>query len=131
MNQQNVKILIVDDDETLCNMYAERLKASQYQVETASNGRKGLEMAKDYLPDLILLDIMMPKMDGYEALKELRKDEKTKKIPVILLTALIKDEKKIYEMEKELGETIEYIHKSEVMPGQVVKRVEQKLKSSK
>lgn len=100
MNQQNVKILIVDDDETLCNMYAERLKASQYQVETASNGRKGLEMAKDYLPDLILLDIMMPKMDGYEALKELRKDEKTKKIPVILLTALIKDEKRFMKWKK-------------------------------
>jgi len=121
------KILVIDDDETLCEMYAERLKASNFQVEKAFDGKEGLKKAGETAPDLILLDIMMPKMDGYEVYKALKSSERLKKIPIILLTALTKDEKKVGMLESLTKEKVEYISKSKVMPGEIVKRITQRL----
>lgn len=121
------KILLIDDDQTLCQMYKDRLEASDFIVETAHNGEEGFTKAVDLKPDLILLDIMMPKINGYEVFKRLRGEEATESTPIIFLTALIKDEKKLNEIETETGEKIDYIHKSEVMPGQVAKIVSKKL----
>ncbi|MDH4359094.1 MAG: response regulator, partial [Candidatus Berkelbacteria bacterium] len=88
------KVLIVDDDITLRDMYAERLKAEGFEAEIAGNGDEGIEKAKSTQPDVILLDIMMPKTNGFNALEELKRDEATKNIPVIMLTALIQNENK-------------------------------------
>jgi CheY-like chemotaxis protein len=79
------KILLVDDSETIL-LYEKLMLGSNYQFVTAKNGRKGLEMAEKELPDLILLDIMMPEMDGLECLKALHEKDSTKKIPVIMVT---------------------------------------------
>ncbi len=78
------RILVVDDDERIVNFLRSKLKASGYEVLTASNGVEGLEQAQAQEPDLIVLDLIMPKMDGLEMLKELRTFSP---VPVIILTA--------------------------------------------
>jgi len=84
----NKKILIIEDESTLNKSVVDFLSAENFQVLSALDGEAGLEMAKKEIPDLILLDIILPEKDGYEVLDELKKDEKTKNIPVILLTNL-------------------------------------------
>lgn len=81
------KILIVDDERDLIETLTFRLEASGYEVVSAYNGREGLDKAREHAPDLILLDIMMPEMDGYKVCKELRQDIKCKDIPVVMVTA--------------------------------------------
>lgn len=80
-------ILIIEDDTVLRETTAEILELENYKVVTAPNGRRGAEQARIMLPDLILCDIMMPEMDGYELLEILSKDDKTKKIPFIFMSA--------------------------------------------
>jgi len=82
-----IKILIVDDNPDLTAVLKVRLEAFGYKVVTADNGHKCLEKVREEKPDLILLDILMPSMDGFQTLKELKEDAKTKSIPVIMLTA--------------------------------------------
>ena len=80
-------ILIIEDDTVLRETTAEILELENYKVVTAPNGKRGAEQAKIILPDLILCDIMMPEMDGYELLKALSKEEQTKRIPFIFMSA--------------------------------------------
>lgn len=82
------KILIIEDEAALQKALVEFLTLEDFEVLSASDGERGLEMAKQSLPDLVLLDIILPKKDGYEVLDEIKSDEKTKAIPVILLTNL-------------------------------------------
>jgi len=81
------KILIVDDNPDLIAVLKVRLESFGYEVVAAEDGVKCLEKAGRDKPDLILLDILMPEMDGFQALKKLKEDELTKAIPVIMLTA--------------------------------------------
>jgi CheY-like chemotaxis protein len=81
-----IKILLVDDDPLLVRMYHKKLQNDGYEVDTASDGMEALEKLPNFFPDLILLDMMMPKMNGLEMLQKLQSNEKTKKIPVIMLT---------------------------------------------
>ena len=81
------KILVVDDEKDLVEMLKMRLEGSGYSVITAFDGEAGLELAKKEMPDIILLDLMMPKKDGYEVCGELKKDNKYKKIPILILSA--------------------------------------------
>lgn len=82
------KILIIDDEAEFVDMLKIRLKASGYEVEVAYDGEGGLKLSKTAKPDLILLDIMLPKIDGYEICSLIRKDGNGRRIPIILLTAL-------------------------------------------
>ncbi|MFC1703898.1 response regulator transcription factor [Candidatus Omnitrophota bacterium] len=92
------KILIVDDEALLIKMEALRLEAAGHSVITASDGQEGLEKAKTENPDLIVLDLMLPKLDGYKVCRMLKFDEKYKDIPIIMLTARAQeDDKKIGE----------------------------------
>ena len=81
------KLLIVDDESHFIDMLQIRLEANGYEVIAAYNGEEGLAKAKSESPDLIILDIRMPVMDGHEMLKKLRGDEQIKNIPVILCSA--------------------------------------------
>ncbi len=81
------KILVVDDEKDIVGMLKYNLEKEGYTVVTALNGRRALEQAQENKPDLILLDVMMPEMDGWEVCKQLMKDVKTSMIPVIFLTA--------------------------------------------
>ena len=78
------RILLIDDDETLISLLAEHLEAHQYQVETAPDGDTGLSLVEGSAPDLIVLDVMMPGMDGWQVLTKLRRSGST---PVVMLTA--------------------------------------------
>jgi two-component system alkaline phosphatase synthesis response regulator PhoP len=80
-------ILVVDDERDLLDLIEYNLKKEGFKVLKAENGEEGISKAKEHKPDLILLDIMMPKMDGLEAVEIMRKDEDLKKTPIIFLTA--------------------------------------------
>jgi two-component system, OmpR family, alkaline phosphatase synthesis response regulator PhoP len=81
------KILVIDDDEDILELLTYNLEKENYEVKTATNGLEGIELAKVFLPDLILIDIMMPIMDGIEAGKVIKSSEKLKHIHVVYLTA--------------------------------------------
>ena len=113
-------ILLVEDDEFLAELYATKLNLEGFDVSLAVDGEKGLKMVKEKKPDLILLDIILPKMDGFELLKTLKNDKALKDIPVILLTNLSqKDEVK---KGLELGAQ-DYLIKAHFMPSEVVKKI--------
>ena len=92
-------ILVIEDEEDIADLVSFNLKRNDYAVERAEDGLLGLEAAKSLLPDLIVLDWMMPKMDGITVFKELRRDPLTRKIPVIMLTARSQTEDKIQGLE--------------------------------
>ncbi len=92
------KILVVDDEELIVKMVGLRLKANGYEVISACDGKEGLAKAKEESPDLIILDVMMPEMDGYKVCGLLKKDTRFAKIPIIMFTAKAQvDDKKIGE----------------------------------
>ncbi len=95
------KILVVDDEMELVELMKIRLEASGYEVVKAYDGQEGLDTAKLEKPDLILLDIMMPKMDGYKVCALLKKDARFQKIPVILFSA--KAQKEDADLAREVG----------------------------
>ena len=116
------KILIVDDDQDFLQLLTFDFKKSNYTVITANNGEEGLEKAKAEKPRVIVLDIKMPKMDGYTFVRRLKKDPELKDIPLIVLTS--------YEPMKDMFQlegVSEYFVKSVDMGG-VVKAVEKHLK---
>lgn len=96
------KILVVDDDSLIARMYQERFTRDGFEVVLAFNGEEGLEKAEKEKPDLILLDILMPKMNGYEALKILKGKKATASIPVIMFSSLGADPE-LMEKVKKLG----------------------------
>ena len=90
------KILIIDDEEDIQKLLKIRLEQDSFTVITAGDGASGAKIAEQEIPDLILLDIMMPNVDGYSCLKEIRKNQKTKNIPVIMLSG--KEEEKVRDL---------------------------------
>jgi two-component system, OmpR family, alkaline phosphatase synthesis response regulator PhoP len=82
------KILVVDDDPELVELVSFNLKQAGYAISTAENGVEAIKKARSLLPDLILLDVMMPELDGFAVCEILRRDSTTASIPIIMLTAL-------------------------------------------
>lgn len=125
MANENYKILLVEDDAFLTDMYTTKFKAEGLIFLTADNGETGLELAIKELPSIILLDIMMPKMDGFAVLTELKNNPKTKKIPVLILSNL--GQKSDIEKGEQMG-AAGYIVKATMTPMQVVQKVREILK---
>ncbi len=92
MSNNKKQILVVDDELDMLMAIKLRLEASGYEVATATDGLEGLNAARKLKPDIIILDIMLPKMNGYKVSRFLKFDEEYKHIPVIMLTALSGDE---------------------------------------
>lgn len=90
------KILVIDDEEDMQKLLKMRLQQENFNVVLAGDGDIGVKTAEQEIPDLIILDIMMPKMDGYTCLKEIRKLSKTKDIPVLMLSG--KEEEKVRDL---------------------------------
>jgi len=120
MSNKKLTILLIEDDPFLLSMYSTKFELEDFVVKTADNGAKGLELSKEVDPDIILLDIMMPKMNGFEVLENLKKDDKLKKIPVILLTNL--NQKDEIERGLALGAD-DYLIKAHFMPSEVVDKI--------
>ncbi len=118
-------VLLVDDDLTLREMYEERLKTEGFEIVQATNGSEAIQRAKEKKPAIVLLDIMMPKVNGFDVLKMMRADKELKDVPIIVLTALIQDVDRA--QGKKLGAT-DYIVKSETMPGEVIVKIKKALK---
>jgi two-component system alkaline phosphatase synthesis response regulator PhoP len=95
------RILIVDDEEDILIVLKFRLEANNYEVLTASDGQEGLNKARTEKPDLIILDLMLPKLDGYKVCRMLKFDENYKAIPIVMFTA--RAQKKDEELGKEMG----------------------------
>jgi two-component system alkaline phosphatase synthesis response regulator PhoP len=114
------KVLVVDDEEYIQHILNFSFGAEGFEVITASDGEEAVTMARSERPDIIVLDIMMPKMDGYEACKQIKADPQTQNIPVILLTA------KGREVDRKLGAEAgadDYVVKP-FSPGRLIERVE-------
>jgi len=122
---KGTKILMVDDDKMLIDLYKERLELAGYQVEVSRDGEECLAKIHTVKPDLVLLDIMMPKVNGYEALASIKSDPATKDVPVIILSALMRDVNKSKAVESGADD---YIIKSEAMPADVIGKIEAVLK---
>lgn len=118
------KVAIVEDDIAISQMYRLKFEAEGYQVQTADNGKLGLELAEAFKPDIILLDLMMPEMTGDEMLAELRKKAWGKDVIVIILTNM--GEEEAPKSLRELG-VHSFIVKAEMTPRQVAERVKQAL----
>lgn len=118
------KIAIIEDDQAISMMYRIKFEAEGFEVETASNGKLGLELAETMKPDIILLDLMMPEMNGEEMLTLLRKTVWGKNIKVIILTN--SGEEQAPPSLKELG-IRRYIVKAEMTPRQVAEMVKLEL----
>ena len=117
-------ILVVEDDYSLMNVLRKKLISVGFNVFEAANGEEGLDAVSKHRPDLILLDIIMPKMDGLTMLKKLREDEWGKKAKVILLTNL-SDEEKVLK-ENDLG-SFDYLVKSDWSLEDIVRKIRKKL----
>lgn len=89
--ERKKKILAVDDEKTIVRLVQVNLEREGYEVVTAYDGREALEKVESEKPDLIVLDVMMPYMDGFEVLQQLKKNPETRDIPVIMLTAKAQD----------------------------------------
>jgi len=121
---KKAKILLVEDDTFLAGMYVSKLGFENFEIGLANDGQMGLKLAKKDLPDLILLDILLPKLDGFEVLKKLKKDEATKNIPVILLTNL--GQKDDVENGLALG-AADYLIKAHFLPQEVIQKIKDAL----
>jgi CheY-like chemotaxis protein len=118
------KVLIVEDDQLMSRMYQKIFSFENYEVELAENGQEGLDKARVVKPTLILLDVMMPIMNGLEVLGKLKSDPETKGIPVIMLTNLAGQQ----DAETALAKgAVKYIIKSEHDPKQVADMVKEVL----
>jgi len=118
------KIAIIEDDQAISQMYRMKFEAEGYEVETAGDGKTGLELAQSMEPDIILLDLMMPEMNGDEMLEKMRKTAWGRNIKVIILTNM---------GEQEAPESVKhqnvrrFIVKAEMTPRQVAEMVKQEL----
>ncbi|MDX2776647.1 response regulator [Streptomyces caniscabiei] len=118
------RIAIIEDDPVISQMYRMKFEADAFEVQLADNGERGVALVETFKPDLILLDLQMPKMDGTEALTEIRKHPWGKDIPVIILTNL--GEEEAPKALRALG-IHSYIVKADLTPKQVVGRVKETL----
>jgi len=122
--KEKKNILLVEDDAFVCDIYQTKLEQEGYKLILANNGLEAMKKLEEGIPDLILLDIVMPYMDGLEVLKKLKAEEKWKKIPVIILTNLSQKE----EVEEGLGiGADDYLIKSHFTPSEVVEKVKSML----
>lgn len=118
------KIAIIEDDQAISQMYRIKFEAEGYDVETAENGKLGLALAEDMKPDIILLDLMMPEMNGDEMLEAMRKTDWGAKIKVIVLTNM--GEQEAPDIIKTLN-VRRFIVKAEMTPRQVAEMVKKEL----
>lgn len=123
-NQAPKKILLVEDDDALANVYLMRLEVEGFEVKRAANGEEALSAALEFKPDLVLLDVMMPKVDGFDVLDIMRNTPQTANIKIIVLTALSQDSDR--KRAESLGAD-DYLVKSQVVIADVIGRVKQHL----
>jgi DNA-binding response OmpR family regulator len=124
-SRERMRVLFVEDDPSVAQMYKLKLELDGYEVEVASDGEKALEIARKDTPDMIFLDIRLPKLDGFGVLEALRKDPKTAKLPVVILSN--HSEKQLVERGLQLG-ALDYLIKTQTTPARLSSGLETWLK---
>lgn len=121
MDNKKIKILIAEDDSFLAQMYSEKLETEGFEVVLATNGVEAMDKMKLEKPDLVLLDLKMPKKDGFEVLADKLIDREIKDIPVVVLTNLSQKEeiKKCYDLGAK-----DFMIKAYFVPSEVVKKIQ-------
>ncbi len=119
------KVFIVEDDQMICTMYKTKFEADGFECLTSNTGGDTLEIAKKEKPDIIMLDIILPQLDGFSVLEDLKKDGATKSILVVMLTNLGTDEDKT--KGEKLGAT-DYLVKASLTPAQISAKIKEYLK---
>lgn len=122
------KVLLVEDDQFLQKMYQKKFQISGFEVEIAKDGEEGLSKMKALKPDIVLMDIMMPKLNGIDATAAAKSDETTRNIPIIILTNLSSTEDAQTAVKKG---AVDFMVKSNFTPAQVVEKIKQVLASSR
>jgi CheY-like chemotaxis protein len=115
------KILLIEDEELIIRLLSKKLAAIGYDVSLAMDGREGLEKIKQIVPDLVLLDIVMPRMGGFEVMAEMKKDEKIAGIPVIIISN--SGQPLELERAKDLG-AVDWLVKTEFDPKEVAEKIQ-------
>lgn len=123
-NMQKKKILLVEDDIALAAVYRSRLELEDFEIYEVNDGEQAMQAAKEFNPDVVLLDAMMPKVSGFDVLNNFRNDPQTANLRVIMLTALSQPKDK--ERAESLG-VDDYLVKSQVVIGDVIERVKHHL----
>ncbi|GAC1392562.1 MAG: hypothetical protein NVSMB46_08790 [Candidatus Saccharimonadales bacterium] len=123
-SQKQKKILLVEDDDALASVYQTRLQAEGFDIKRVPNGEEALSSALSFKPDLILLDVMMPKVSGFDVLDILRNTPETINVKIVMLTALSQDTDK--ERAASLG-VDDYLVKSQVVIADVVEKIKHHL----
>ena len=118
------RVLIVEDDRYISKMYQLKLSLDGFDVQVADNGRAGIEKAKEFIPDIILTDILMPEMDGFDVISAVKSDESLRTIPILIMSNLGQEDH--IKKGLELG-AVGYIVKSQYTPSKVVEKIKETL----
>ncbi|OGF24186.1 hypothetical protein A3H09_02470 [Candidatus Falkowbacteria bacterium RIFCSPLOWO2_12_FULL_45_13] len=124
----NKTILLVEDDATISSIYRAKFEADGFKVLTAIDGASGLELIKKEAPDIVMLDVILPGLDGFSVLEEAKKDKSTKDIPVVMLTNLGTPDDKI--KGQKMGAK-DYFIKASLTPGEISEKIKEILKIKK
>lgn len=128
MEETPPKVLIIEDDRYISKMYQLKLSLDGMNVQTAENGRTGMEKLKEFRPDIVLLDILMPELDGFELLKMVKGDAEIADIPILILSNLGSED----HIQKGLSlGAAGYIVKSQYTPSKVVEKIKDTLAKNK
>ncbi len=122
MTMSKQRILIIEDDGFLASIYAQKLEVEGFEVSFATNGEDGIKLAHKDSPDLVLLDLLMPKMNGFEVLEQMKADSSLTSIPVLILTNL--GQKEDVERCIKLG-AAGYVIKAHSLPHETVRRIKE------
>jgi DNA-binding response OmpR family regulator len=125
-DEEDVRVLFVEDDPTVAEMYRMKLELDGYSVVVATDGEQALRIAREDPPDIIFLDVRLPKIDGLGVLEALRGDDRTRAVPVVILSNYSQQE--LVERGLELG-ALEYLVKSQMTPARVADGVAAWLRS--
>jgi CheY-like chemotaxis protein len=122
-------ILVVDDDPDILENIITVLETQPFRLATARDGKKCMEMIDQEIPDLLILDLLMPRMDGWGVIREMRSEPRYAHVPIMILTTVIEDaSRRRYELETGIAMDVqEYVQKP-VKPGELIRRVERLLK---
>ena len=123
--EKSASILLIEDESAIADMYAFKFRKAGYAVTVARDGAEGLRRAQEILPDLILLDILMPRMDGLSVLQSLKAKGETRDIPVVLLTNLGQEE----DIERGLAAgALDYLIKANYTPAEILAKIKKIIK---
>lgn len=119
------KILIVEDDKFLRDLISKKLSSEGFEISSAVDGEQGISTAKEFMPELILLDLILPGIDGFEVLAQLKTDTLTANIPVIILSNL--GQREDVEKSLKLG-AVDYLVKAHFTPNEIIEKIKSVLK---